>query len=153
MVGSTQSRYEKFLNRVKFTSQGSLGIPMWNFTDCINIGEAFRLSKRGHPCFNEHYICPSAVFSSGFTEEEIESLFKPLKVSNRRRATLRRNNLKYRKRSGAFSHRERLKKNVEEYIVIDRLQNKGLRRREIAKELNLSIERVRYLIQTFGKER
>lgn len=144
-----ERRYQTFLARLKYSPSSSEGVSIFCFHDCMNLGAAFALSRKGHKCISKNHINPTAVRQFGFSEEEIEYLFSLPKVSNRRKLKCAMYSKNYRKRKGAVSRRDRRILNLEEYKAIKKLHGKGFTRDKIAKELNLSFSRVQYLLHIF----
>lgn len=149
MDAKIERRYQTFLTRLQYSFSSSVSIPVFYFSDCLNLGSAFALSKKGHRCIVKNRIIPSAVRLFGFSEEEIVFLFRLPKVSKRRKLKCLIYSKNYRKRKGALSHDKRRRFNLEQYKQIIKLREKGFSRTEIANELNVPFNRIRYLLHNF----
>lgn len=121
-----EQRYQTFLARLQYSPISSTGIPIFYFRDCMNIGSAFALSKRGHRCIIGNKIIPSAVKLYGFSEKEIDYLFSIPKISKKRKYKCQIYNRNYRKRKGVLAHNERRKINIDQYKKILKLRKTGI---------------------------
>ena len=143
----TELRYQKFLSRLEFTS-----VTKYNhFRDCLHIGMAFSYEKKGDPRFENGQVNPKFIRHIGFTEEEIEVLFSRPKLTYKRKMTIRKNMRLYRQRKGAISYQERRRKNVEDFKKILQLKKKKFKRAQIADMLDMTQNRVKYLIQEYNR--
>jgi len=142
----TELRYQKFLSRLEFTSVTKYS----HFRDCLHIGMAFSYEKKGDPRFENGYVNPAIVKQLGFNDEEIDKLFSKPNVTRIRKLTWRRNSQIYRQRHGAISYSDRRRQNIEDFRNIIKLRKKKLTRSEIAKNLGLTLNRVRYLLQEYN---
>lgn len=142
----TELRYQIFLSRLEFTSDTKYN----HFRDCLHLGVAFALQKKNDPRFVDGQVNRKLIQQLGFNDEEIDKLFSKPNVTRIRKLTWRRNSQIYRQRHGAISYSDRRRQNIEDFRNIIKLRKKKLTRSEIAKNLGLTLNRVRYLLQEYN---